>query len=215
MCEELPGGLTKVYQGLTKVKGVHVPTKDFQRYNQASGPIKTIEEITMERILERMKEELTLSSPNKTMMIVGLMLQGEFLNSKMVVDKMIQFGKDNGKPELKITKSLFSNCLHRWEKGKAPIMKYVEKNDEARYRINPLLARVALTDVFELTKKTGKFSERDLLLKVPELKSINYIETSPPTAPKAEPKVPHKGIPEEIHIKVTFSPIRVLFGFEK
>ena len=169
-----------------------------------------------ERILERMKEELTLSSPNKTMIIVGLMLQGEYLSSTKVMERFSQFTEEQGVADIKITQGLFSNSIHRWLKAKAPIMRYIEKNKDAHYRINPLLSRVALTDVFELTKKTGKFSERDLMLRIPELAGTEKVESKPNVnTGRGSSSNVISGDVREIHVKVTFGPIRVIFGFEK
>lgn len=213
-------GLRETYTQLTKGMGFHLRQRNFQHYDRLPSQVKhiTIEEYMneqlkpyREKIMERLQEELKLDTPNKSLIVAGFLLQGEYLGSNEIMGRVGDFMKENGRGDIKISKSLLSACIHRWSGEDIPIKSYLQKNVDSKYRLNPLLAKLPLVDVFELTKtkRIGKFSERDLKLKLPEI--INQTPVTEPSVPKAVPMAST----QELHVKVTFGPIRILFGLEK
>lgn len=228
-------GLKKVYSDSIKGRIIHVPSsRNYQTYDREPGPVINItKEVLMkerdrsltselkpyrEKVLERMREELKLDQPNKSLLFCGLMLQGVFISAKESSQMLQQFCEENGS-KLTVSKSLTSNCMFRWRQGDKPIQKYIQKQGDAQYRFHPLLAKLALVDVMELckTKGMGKFSERSLQIHIPELKdyqpsSNGKVDTLPSTSGTDHVR---ESVPTDIRVRVEFGPIRVIFGIKR
>ena len=218
------------------------PTRDKcktkQEYNTSPGPIKHLsaEDIGMEKlqkyrdkILQQVKTEYEMDKPNRSKIILSLLIGPNWISANDVVHHINAYIKLDKPYVINSAASWFSSIKHS-NKPLGQFLLRKQISGRSKYKLLPSMCKYSLEDLYQLTLAQGYMNPHRMFQKDSALlaERNKYRELLFKRIEQSNEEFPHPTQPEEtpegkvtipsnitLTIKIQIPPIKILFGWDK